>query len=322
MQRASGEPRYPVRMVMKRTGLTADLLRAWERRYGVVQPQRSAGGQRLYSEDDIVRLGLLKRATAAGHSIGEIASLDAAALEALVEPAVRSDAGPPDAAIESIVASALGATERLDANGVEAALKRGLLALGGSALIEQVIARFLRRVGERWHAGTLSPAHEHLASAAVRRVIGWTTDAYSVGPRAPRLLVATPAQEHHEFGALLAAAAALEEGWNVIYLGPNLPGADIAAAATQVGARAVALSAVYANGGSGLDGIRETAGALPRGIPLLVGGAAAEAHADSLGSEVRLLPDMVSLRRVLRSLRAEPRQPGVTSGEQKTSDEG
>ena len=307
---------------MKRTGLTADLLRAWERRYSVVQPQRSAGGQRLYSEDDIVRLGLLKRATAAGHSIGEIARLDAAALEALVEPAVRSGTGPTDAAIDSIVDSALAATERLDAPGVEAALKRGLLALGGTALIEQVVARFLTRVGERWHAGTLSPAHEHLASAAVRRVIGWTTDAYSVGPRAPRLLVATPAQEHHEFGALLVAAAAVEEGWNVIYLGPNLPAADIAAAATQVGARAVALSSVYANGGSGLEGIHETASALPRDIPLLVGGAAAEAHAESLGSTVRLLPDIAALRRVLRSLRAAPRQAHTSTGERTTSDEG
>src|SRR5687768_1114730 len=72
MERASEEPRYPVRMVIKRTGLTADLLRAWERRYGVVKPQRSEGGQRLYSEDDIVRLGMLKRATVAGHSIGEV----------------------------------------------------------------------------------------------------------------------------------------------------------------------------------------------------------------------------------------------------------
>ncbi len=297
---------------MKRTGLTADLLRAWERRYGVVQPQRSSGGQRLYSEDDIVRLGLLRRATSAGHAIGEIAHLDTAALEALVEPG-RNDSGMREQAIESAVDAALAATERLDAIGVETAHKRGFLAVGGTALIDHVVARFLTRVGERWHDGSLSPAHEHLASAAVRRVIAWTADAYSVSPRAPRLLVATPAQEHHEFGALLAAAAALEEGWNVVYLGPNLPAADIAAAATQVGARAVALSAVYTNGGPGLREIGETASALPRGVPLFVGGAAAEEHADTLGADVRVLSDIPALRRALRSLRVASRagQPAI-----------
>ena len=308
-------------MVIKRTGLTADLLRAWERRYGVVQPQRSSGGQRLYSEDDIVRLGLLHRATTAGHSIGEVARLDAAALEALLDPGLGGDAGSREEAVESTVAAALAATMRLDAPGIGAALKRGLLTLGATVLIDHVVARFLTRVGEHWHAGTLSPAHEHLASTEVRRVIGWTTDAYSVGPRAPRLLVATPTQEHHEFGALLAGAAAAEEGWNVTYLGPNLPAADIAAAAAQVGARAVALSAVYANGGRGLEGVRDTAIALPRGVPLFVGGAAAEEHVDSLGSDVRVLPDIPALRRALRSLRLSPRSGHLATRESPGSEE-
>lgn len=291
-------------MVIKRTGLTADLLRAWERRYGAVKPQRSAGGQRLYSDDDIDRLGLLRRATAAGHSIGEVARLDAAALEALLESPSRPEGRAPDDAVEAIVASALAAAERLDAAGVEAALKRGLLAFGGTTLIDRVVSQFLTSVGDRWHAGTLSPAHEHLASTAVRRVIGWIADAYSVSPRAPKLLVATPAGEQHEFGAMLVAAAAIEEGWRVVYLGVDLPAGDIADAARQSGARAVALSVVYATDPSGLDGVWETARALPSGVPLLVGGAAAVARADALGREVQVLPDIPALRRALRALRA------------------
>lgn len=291
-------------MVIKRTGLTADLLRAWERRYGAVHPQRSAGGQRLYSDDDIDRLSLLRRATAAGHSIGEVARLDASALEALVETPSRAEAAAPDDAVDAIVASALAAAERLDAAGVEAALKRGLLAFGGTTLIDRVVSRFLTSVGDRWHAGTLSPAHEHLASTAVRRVIGWIADAYSVSARAPKLLVATPAGEQHEFGAMLVAAAAIEEGWRVVYLGTDLPASDIASAAKQAGARAVALSLVYAAEPAGLDAVWQTARALPRGVPLLVGGAAAMAQADALGSEVRVLADIPALRRALRSLRA------------------
>src|SRR5918998_1168765 len=203
VDRASGAPRYPMRVVISRTGLTADVLRAWERRYGAVRPQRSAGGQRLYSEDDVARLTLLRRATLAGHSVAEIARLDESALEALLEEPARAQVGPSADAVDAVVATALAATTRLDAPAVEAALKRGALAFGGPALVDQVLSRFLQRVGELWHAGTLGPAHEHLASAAVRRVLGWATDAYTATPRAPRLVVATPVGELHEFGAML-----------------------------------------------------------------------------------------------------------------------
>lgn len=307
VDRSSGEPRYPVRVVISRTGLTADLLRAWERRYGAVKPQRSAGKQRLYSEDDVARLTLLRRATIAGHSVAEIARLDRLALEALVDEPTPARLRPPDEAIETVVSAATNAAERLDAAGVESALKRGALSFGAGALIDHVVSRFLHRVGERWHEGKLSPAHEHLASSAVRRVLAWTTEAYNPSPRAPRLVVATPSGERHEFGAMLTAAAAVEEGWRVVYLGPSLPAAHIVDAAKQVNARAIALSAVYANGAE-MDDVYTTARTLPRGMTLIVGGAAADSHRDSLGEAgAVVVPDMTAFRRTLRSLRASTR---------------
>src|SRR5690242_708235 len=110
------QARYPLRAVMRRTGLSADVIRAWERRHSAVTPQRSAGGQRLYSEQDVVRLGLLRRATAGGHSIGEVARLDIPALEALVQRSSErnGEAALPSAGPAAVIASALGATERLD----------------------------------------------------------------------------------------------------------------------------------------------------------------------------------------------------------------
>ena len=303
--RARGEPRYPVRVVVARTGLSADVLRAWERRYGAVQPQRSSGGHRLYSDVDVARLTIMQRATLAGHSISEIAPLDLLALEALLDGPARAPAGWPPEAVEALVASSLTATQRLDAAALEAALKRGALALGGTALVDAVVPRFLHRVGERWRDGTLSPAHEHLASAAVRRVLAWVADGYTAGPRAPRLVVATPAGELHEFGALLVATAAAEEGWRVVYLGASLPAAHVAEAATQVGARAVALSAICIDGATVLDATRATARALPVGTTLFAGGAAAERHGEMLRpAGVRVLPDISALRRALRALRA------------------
>jgi len=295
--------RYPVRAVIARTGLTADVLRAWERRYGAVRPQRSGGGQRLYSEEDINRLIFLRRATLAGHSIAEVARLRTDALEALVdEPHAEASRAAPD--LESaVVRAALAAAERLDAPALEATLKRAALALG-TGFVDRIAPRFLTTVGERWHDGSLSPAHEHLATSVVRRVLDWLLDAHVPPARAPRLVVATPPGEHHELGAMLGAAAAVAEGWAVVYLGANLPASDIAAAAQQVRARAVALSAVYENRGGTLAEVERTARALPRGTTLFAGGRAIDASADALrDAGVRVLPDIPALRSALRKLR-------------------
>src|SRR4029078_4928234 len=123
-------PRYPVRVVIARTGLTADVLRAGERRSGAVRPQRSGGRQRLYSEEDVTRLTLLRRATLAGHSIAEVARLRTDALEALVdEPHAEASRAVPD--VESaVVRAALAATERLDGPAPERTLKRAALPVG------------------------------------------------------------------------------------------------------------------------------------------------------------------------------------------------
>jgi DNA-binding transcriptional MerR regulator/methylmalonyl-CoA mutase cobalamin-binding subunit len=301
----SRDARYPLRAVIRRTGLTADVIRAWERRYGAVSPGRSDGGQRLYSESDVMRLALLKKATSDGHSIGEIARLDASSLEALAARG-RADSVRPDAGAASrvVIAEAIAAIESMDQNSLEGVLKRAVLSLGATRFIDSVAAELLTQVGNRWHAGTLAPFHEHLASDTVRRTLAWVSDAYEPERRAPCVVVATPAGELHELGAMIVAAAASEESWRVVYLGANLPAADIAAAARAVGANVVALSLVYSNGEGPTLEIRETARALPDGVALVVGGAAATLlGADRLGREVHVLDDIGSLRRLLRARR-------------------
>ena len=306
------ESRYPVRAVIARTGLTADVLRAWERRYGAVRPQRSAGRQRLYSEEDVTRLTLLRRVTAAGHSIAQVARLRTEALEALVDaPQAEASRGAPDLEA-AVVRTALAAAERLDGPALEGTLKRAALALG-TGFVDRIAPRLLTAVGERWHDGALSPAHEHLATSVVRRVLDWLLDAHAPAARAPRIVVATPAGEHHELGAMLGAAAAAAEGWAVVYLGANLPASDIVAAAQQVRARAVALSAVYENRGGMLAEVKRTARALPRGTTLFAGGRAIDARADALrDAGVRVLPDIPTLRRALRRLRGATRNDDAT----------
>ena len=302
---ANGVTRYPMRVVMSRTGLTADVLRAWERRYGAVQPYRSPAGQRLYSDRDVERLLLLRRATLDGHSIGAIATLDDHALEALLARSPATEATPPHAELTALLREAMHATEHLDASALEATLRRATMALGATPFVDDFAPRFLVEVGERWHAGSVGVAHEHLATSLVRRALDRVIEAFTVSPRAPRLIVATPAGEQHELGAMLVAAAAAQEGWRVIYLGANLPSAEIIAAAQEVHARAVALSLIAARGHDVVDELRRTAGGLPEGTSLLVGGrtaeqVAGETHARGVG----VLGDIAALRRALRAIRS------------------
>lgn len=296
-------PRHPIRLVAQRTGLSGHVLRAWERRYGVVAPTRSDGGQRLYSDSDIERLQLLRRLTDAGGSISQLAPLP------LDELRRRAELEPPRAAAveesaEPWRVNALRAIEAMDGGTLRRELGRAVLALGVPRFLDEVVGNLLREVGAGWHSGRLGIAHEHLASAVVREVLGWIRESSETTGEAPTLVIGTPAEQLHEGGALLAAAAAAAEGWRVTYLGVNLPGQDIAAAARRTGARAVALSIIHPAGdprlGAQLEALRRD---LPGGTALLVGGAAAESYRDAIeAAGGRVLSGLTDFRELLHHL--------------------
>jgi DNA-binding transcriptional MerR regulator/methanogenic corrinoid protein MtbC1 len=307
-----------MRVVTRRTGLSADLLRAWERRYEVVNPSRSEGGRRLYSDADIERLRLLYRATLAGRSIGQVAELSTEALSALVRQDAEADAetelaspgasgselmlSPPAA---GYLADCIRSVERLDAPGLDATLRRAAVALPAAVLLDGVVVPLLERLGTGWREGTLRPAHGHLASAVLRRLLERVIESASSPLATANLVVATPAGQVHEFGALIVAATAAAEGWRVTYLGTDLPAEDIAEAAARTRARAAALSVVFPAGDAALgDELRRLGAALPKDVALVVGGAVAAAYSavlDEIGA-VRLT-DLAAFRAQLRALR-------------------
>jgi len=302
-------PRHPVRVVAQRTGLSSHVLRAWERRYGVVAPTRTDGGQRLYSDADIERLSLLRTLTAAGGAISQLAQLPSDELSRMVrEEPIRAPEAGPDGSAERWRASALQAIEALDAGALRHELGRGALALGVPHFLDQVVSPLLREVGTRWHDGRLGIAHEHLATAVVREVLGWVREAAETAATAPVLVVATPSNQWHEGGALLVAATAAAEGWRVAYLGANLPGLEIAGAALRTGARAVALSLIHPEDdpavGDHLEALRRS---LPAGVTLLVGGSAAPAYRSEVdAAQGQVVTDLAELRAVLQRLASRP----------------
>jgi len=294
--------------VVRRTGLTADVLRAWERRYTAVEPARSSSGRRLYTDDDIERLRLLKRATDAGRSIGQVATLATDALTAMVRDdeaqeaeAPRAEAGPrDDTEATQHVGDAMEAVADMNAPRLDAVLRRSAIGMSALEFIETVVAPVLQQIGDRWHAGELSVAHEHVASAVTRRVLGSMLAASSDREAAPAIVVATPARERHEFGAMMVAATAAAAGWSVVYLGSDLPAGSIVVAVERHAPRLVALSVVSTEPvGSEIEDLRRL---LPKDVTLLLGGRGLTTETKADG--VVKISDLGSFRTYLKTVSA------------------
>jgi MerR family transcriptional regulator, light-induced transcriptional regulator len=307
--------RHPIAVVAERTGLSQDLLRVWERRYQAVQPRRGAGGHRTYSDADIERLRLLNAVTNAGRSISHVAGLSTDELSRMAQEdaAARRDqvSIDPSRAARShhprtaeVVEQALAATARLDAAEVEHLLRRAVAEFGVIAFIEGVASPMLRRIGDDWHAGRVSIAHEHLASSIVYDLVTESMRSLTRRSGPDAVLVATPTGEHHAIGAALVGAAAAAEGWRVVYLGADVPAKEIAAAAAIASdVRVVAISLTYLRERAKMvDELRDLRALLPAAVVLVAGGTGTGGIETELSAAgIRVGTDLADLRDTLRA---------------------
>ena len=310
----SDAKRHPIQVVARRSGLTADVLRAWEKRYAVVTPARSESGRRLYSDADIERLRLIQDAMAGGRRIGQLAGLNSEELldlvredrrEAVTQPAGKPEVTPygdPDV----YVAECLDAVRALDSNWLRTVFGRAVIALPPEVFIDDVATPLMHRIGDMWKDGQLTPGHEHLASTVIRQTVAEVTQALLPQNGASRLVVAAPAHQRHEIGAMLVAATAALEGWHVTYLGADLPARDIASAVEQSGARAVALSLTHPADDPQLEReLKSLRRLLPDTVSILVGGQAAAAYRHTIDTIAAVhVADLSGLRTALAQLDA------------------
>lgn len=270
------EPRYPIRAASQLTGLSSDSIRSWERRYGAIKPERGTGG-RLYKEEDIRRLKLLKRAIDHGHSIGQIARLSDMALEHL--PIGREEILPKtqpgnDHQLEKNIDQILAFVEEYDQLNADRILGRLGTLLEPRVFVLDVIVPLMKRVGDAWKKGSLSIAQEHMVSAALRNILGTLIRLHTKSETSRKIIFTTTAEEVHEFGVLAAAMLAAAGGLGAVYLGPNLPVEEIVKASKKVQAHAVVLGYVQRRGlddhrMANLSRLRE---GLPDYTRLVVGG--------------------------------------------------
>ncbi len=263
-------PRHPIGVVTERTGLSAHVLRAWERRYDVVRPHRGETGRRLYSDADVERLALLHIATRSGRSVASVVALRTDQLRALVaEDASRASIRPTAPGLYR--EQAMPAVRALEPDRLGSLLRRALLSLGTFPFLEEVLSPLMEEIGNEWREERLTVAQEHAATAAVAQLLGSLIRELEVPEAASRVVMATPRGERHAIGAMMAAAAASHDGWRVTWLGTDLPAPQIATAAARGSVHIVALS--VATDPVDLDGdMAELRKGLAPQVPLLVGG--------------------------------------------------
>jgi len=296
------EPRYRIGTLARLTGVTTHAIRIWERRYHALNPTRTPGGARLYTDADVQRLRLVKQLLERGYTISAIANLSMDELGRLtpLEASPAPTPGPEiDARARVVIDELLAAIAELDLDRAGRTLVQATNGFSPHDLVVHVLAPTLNEIGNRWANGEICTASEHAASAMLRTQLGALLAAQPVNGKAP-VVCTTPAGEQHELGALLAAVLIAMHGRRAVYLGADLPAEQIAQAARLSKAGCVALSLV----GLGADAARSELSALldvlPPGVQVLVKGRRV-AELPGLPERVQMLTSLDELENWLRN---------------------
>lgn len=282
---------YKIKYVSLRTGLTTHVIRAWEKRYEAVVPRRSPKNRRLYSEDDVQRLQILKTITDAGHSISQVAQLDSSDLldlaqrEASLIPQTKENNRRllQPATGNDYYQQCLSAVLNLDPDGLECSYDQAAIDLTRIALLRDLIAPLFREIGKLWHGGSLKIVNEHMATTVTRIFLFNMLRTTEISYSAPKIVIATTVGQWHDVGALTVALTAAENGWHPVYYGPNLPAEEIATGVRQSNARAIAISITHLlNPHTLINELRKLARYIGQDVALFIGGRAVGGHTQVL----------------------------------------
>ena len=262
----------------RRVGVSPELLRAWEQRYGLLQPVRSAGGFRLYSQEDADRVARMRRSLADGLSAAEAARV---ALE---------DEAPERGLIEDATARLLSAIEAYDEAGVQAVLDDGVVAFGLEPFVRELILPALAEIGRRWEAGRGEVSQEHFASHLIRGRLLALARLWGRGTGPLALLACAPG-ERHDISLLAFGLLLRSHGWRILFLGADTPISTLKRTAQVTGPAAIVVAAFEADlFESEATALRQ----LARIAPLLLSGPGATADLTRLHRVRRLEGDLVA----------------------------
>ena len=243
----------------RRVDVSPERLRAWERRYELLQPVRTGGGFRLYTDDDAERVARMKRALAEGFSAAE------AARRALATEGSRERV--LDGARERLVAAARAYDEAT----VHAVLDEAIAGFSLETVLRDLVLPVLREIGEEWERGALEVGQEHFASNLVRERLLALARLWGRGG-GPLAILACAPSERHDIGLIAFGLVLRSHGWRILFLGADTPIATLRRAVETTEARLVVVASMDS---ALLDAQRAELRRLARSAPLALSGAGA-----------------------------------------------
>jgi methanogenic corrinoid protein MtbC1 len=217
---------HRIHRVAKLTGLSKDVIRVWERRYGFVKPSRSSNRYREYSDEEVALLRFVKAQMEQGATIGSLAAEGHDSLVARMRVTTQvsaEDQKPHDRLLDDL----MGSLDPLDKAGFERKLNGAVAIIPFEEAVQRILLPLQRRVGELWHEGRLNVAVEHYVTKFIQQKLFSVMNQLPINEFGPRVLIACPEGEYHEIGAQAVAYMAAMRGCHVYYLGPNLPSSDL-----------------------------------------------------------------------------------------------
>jgi DNA-binding transcriptional MerR regulator len=249
----------------RRTGTSPEVLRAWERRYHVLRPHRSAGGFRLYGPRDEATVRRIQALMADGLSAGQAARVASEA------PAITASEGPTSPVLRELALRLEQAVDRFDEPDAHEALDQLLGAFSPEVVFRRVLLPYLRRLGERWATGEVTVGQEHFASGFIRGRLWAMARGWGQGP-GPLAILACPPGEQHDLPLLFFGITLHRRGWRIAYLGPDTPLDTLATTASALSPDLVVLAATRP------DALENGAGTitdLAARVPVAIAGAGA-----------------------------------------------
>ncbi|WP_323003535.1 MerR family transcriptional regulator [Denitromonas sp.] len=294
-------PAFNIAAVERDTGLSKDVLRMWERRYGFPTPDRDANGERSYPAEQVEHLRLIKRLLDQGHRPGKLLAASPEALAALAPRHKREDTVPPPDA--EALDALLQHIRQHDAAGYQQAMQQRLARQGLQQFVQQTVAVLTRRVGEAWEDGRVEVFEEHLYTELTKRLLRQAIATLPGGARQPRIVLTSVPDEEHGLGLLMVEALAALEGAECIPLGTQMPLLDIARAAQAHRADIVALSFSVAFPQRQVTGLLDQLrSVMPQDTELWVGGGGVARVAATTG--LRVLHGLDDIAAALKDWRA------------------
>jgi DNA-binding transcriptional MerR regulator len=293
---------HRIHRVAKLTGLSKDVIRVWERRYGIVKPSRSPNRYREYSDEDVALLRFVKAQMAQGATIGALAEegRDSLIARMRVETPVSADElHPHDRLLDELT----GSLTPLDKVGFERRLNGAVAVIPFEEAVQRILLPLQRRVGELWHQGQLSIAVEHYVTKLIQQKMFSVMNQLPINESGPCVLIGCPEGESHEIGAQAVAYIAASRGCHVYYLGPSLPSSALLEFCERIKPDLVLLSITEIRSEAEAQQQFKELEIVSAHWPVAIGGQGARAMGDLLrGTKIDLLDDLTALQNRMMNL--------------------